>query len=194
MTKALSTWSDAWSATKALDSENGTLVANESVGRLSQLLAYLGRKEILAPLLSEIEHRPMLGRANQLPKAIPPSASTKWSTSLASPSNAVRSPFVPFSPPRAKSPRSKLYESSTKPYPLRTVSRWTSVRTLSQKAGLNYLMAFRQKGAALSFPAVMHWAAWSLRQATFGATSGRPLRRRRCNVRRKHSGLCRDNR
>ncbi|MGH7283982.1 MAG: tetratricopeptide repeat protein [Polyangiaceae bacterium] len=64
--KALETWQAAWDATKNLTDSNGRALGDASIAALSQFEAYLGRKELLAPLLEEAKHRAMHGTAAEL--------------------------------------------------------------------------------------------------------------------------------
>jgi hypothetical protein len=64
--KALNTWQTAWKDTQGLSDPRGRAFANAIVARLSQLEAYLGRKELLQPLLDSIQTRPIGGTAKQL--------------------------------------------------------------------------------------------------------------------------------
>jgi len=64
--RALTIWDEGWRATQRLSNPAGHAIANSIVARLSQLEAYLGRKELLQPLLDSIDHRPVGGTAAQL--------------------------------------------------------------------------------------------------------------------------------
>ena len=64
--RALDAWHEAWTLTRSLDDAQGRALGDAAVAHLSQLFAYLGRKEALAPLLAEIEGRPLRGTAAEL--------------------------------------------------------------------------------------------------------------------------------
>src|SRR5579871_94071 len=64
--KALATWQEGWNETRELQDRSGHALANAMLARLSQLEAYLGRKELLQPLLDSTQDRPVGGTAAQL--------------------------------------------------------------------------------------------------------------------------------
>jgi hypothetical protein len=64
--KALDVWQSGWSDAQELSDLRGRSLANAIVARLSQLEAYLGRKELLQPLLESIGSRPIGGTAAEL--------------------------------------------------------------------------------------------------------------------------------
>jgi hypothetical protein len=64
--KALVTWQSAWDASRNLSSANGRIVGDMAAANLSQFEAYLGRTELLAPLLEDLKTRPVRGTAGEL--------------------------------------------------------------------------------------------------------------------------------
>ena len=66
MSKALEAWQAAWDLSKGFDSGREHSLGDAVAGYLSQLEAYLGRKETLAPLLAELRNRPIYGSARQM--------------------------------------------------------------------------------------------------------------------------------
>src|SRR5262249_27984570 len=64
--KALAIWQQAWDDAKGYQDTKGRAVGDSAAGYLSQMEAYLGRKETLAPLIDEIRERPVRGSAREL--------------------------------------------------------------------------------------------------------------------------------
>jgi len=61
--KALEIWQAAWDDCKDLTDPHGRAIGDMTAAYLSQLEAYLGREETLAPLLEELRSRPARGSA-----------------------------------------------------------------------------------------------------------------------------------
>ena len=154
--KALGAWTSAWEASKTLDSPNGRTVGDEAAGYLSQLEAYLGRKESLAPLLEEVRARPVHGSAAQ-----------RIENSSEGLDDMLHRPGISFKcgplalqrillsqsrAPNADSMRALDFAEST-PNGLSL----TAVQAISVKAAMNYRMAFRPRGTPIVTPSVMHW-------------------------------------
>ncbi len=128
------------------------------VARLSQLEAYLGRKELLQPLLDEIDARPIGGTAAQLVT----DSHTGLYEMLHQPEESFR--CGPLALKRilnygnegaqvSQASMRALDDAKSTPNGLSL----TSVREISERAGMNYQMAFRSPGAAIVMPAVAHW-------------------------------------
>jgi hypothetical protein len=64
--KALMVWQQAWTDTQTLTDRNGRALGDATIARLTQFEAYLGRKEVLQPLLDEVRDRPVRGSASQV--------------------------------------------------------------------------------------------------------------------------------
>jgi RHS repeat-associated protein len=150
--RALATWQEAWDATKDLHDPAGALLADVSVGYLSQLEAYLGRKESLEPLLESVKDRPLGGPAGEL-----------LSSSRRGLAEMIHRPEISFlcGPSALKriaiSRRSGdldvLKEARSTPEGLSL----TMVQAVSEQAGMSYQMAFRPAGSRVVLPAVVHW-------------------------------------
>lgn len=154
--KALATWQSAWDLSKHFDDPHGHAVGDASLAQLSQLEAYLGRKELLGPLLEEAKGRQVRGTAHELVV-----------DSTRGLSDMTNRPEVSFKcgpmalsrilsrgggePPAAAL---KVLEGAhSTPNGLSL----TAVRTVSAEAGMNYQMAFRAPRTPLVTPAVVHW-------------------------------------
>jgi len=154
--KALEIWQAGWSDTQALSDPHGRALANAMVARLSQLEAYLGRKELLAPLLDSIHGRSVGGTASQL--------LTDSHTGLY---DMVYHPEESFRcGPLALTRILKYGNSSPSALAMRVLDNaqstpkglsLTSVQKIATDAGMRYQMAFRAPGAPVILPAVAHW-------------------------------------
>ena len=154
--KALETFQSAWNVSKSLDSPNGRAIGDAAVAYLSQFEAYLGRKESLQPLLGEVSSRPLRGTASELISE----SSRGLAHMLNSPELSFRcGPFALTRILLHQSPRPDaaalhtLEEAHSTPNGLSL----TAVQAISVKAGMNYVMAFREAGAPMILPAVAHW-------------------------------------
>ena len=154
--KALVTWQSAWDASRNLSSANGHIVGDMAAAYLSQFEAYLGRKELLAPLLDDLKTRPVRGSAAELisessrglaEMETHPDVSFKCGPSALS--RILR--YAPTKDPAAS--RRILAEAKSTPNGLSL----TAVQAMSLDAGMNYQMAFRSPGAPVIFPAVANW-------------------------------------
>ena len=154
--KALEIWQTGWNETKGLTDPRGQTVANALAARLSQLEAYLGRKELLQPLLDSIKPRSVGGTSEQLIT----DSNTGLYDMLHHPEDSFR--CGPLALTRIAT------FSSAKPSPatLKVLDEAHStdhglslsmVQEVATKAGMPYQMAFRSPGAAILMPAVAHW-------------------------------------
>jgi RHS repeat-associated protein len=154
--KALATWQAAWNDARALNDPHGRALANAMVANLSQTEAYLGRKELLQPLLASIRDRPVGGTAAQL--------LTDSHTGLARMLSYPGESFL--CGPLALMRILKYRNAHPSPNALHVLEQATStdhglsltmVQGIAAQAGMNYQMAFRTPGAAIILPAVAHW-------------------------------------
>jgi RHS repeat-associated protein len=154
--EALDIWQAGWNDAKALSDPQGRALANAIVARLSQLEAYLGRKETLQPLLDSIHDRPVGGTAAQL--------ITDSHTGLY---DMVYHPEESFRcGPLALMSILKYGNAQPSPLAVRALQQSPStdhglslnaVEQIAARAGMNYQAAFRSPGAAILVPAVAHW-------------------------------------
>lgn len=156
--KALDVWQVGWDESQYLSSQEGRVLANAMVAHLSQLEAYLGRKELLQPLLDSISQRSIGGTSAQLIT----DSHTGLYEMLHQPEDSFR-----CGPLALK--RILNYSSATpSPVSLKVLDAAHStanglsldmVQQFATKAGMRYQMAFRNPGAAIVIPAVAHWKA-----------------------------------
>ena len=154
--KAMSVWQGGWKDAQALSDPHGRAVANAMVAQLSQLEAYLGRKELLKPLLTSIEGRPVGGTAAQL-----------LTDSRIGLYDMVYHPEESFRCGPLALTRILKYENATpSPVSLRVLDEahstpnglsLTKVQQIATRAGMGYQAAYRSPGAAMILPAVAHW-------------------------------------
>lgn len=154
--KALPIWRAAWDETKGLRDPNGRAIGDAAAGYLSQIEAYLGRKETLAPLLDEIKKRPVRGSARELVE----NSAEGLASMIHRPEDSFRCG------PMALARILQRYPSPDKAKGLQALGRAEStpnglslsaVQRQSVDAGMNYQMAFRSPGAPVIVPAVAHW-------------------------------------
>ncbi len=155
--KALEIWQLALGATEKLDGARGRKVADAAAARLSQLEAYLGRKESLAPLLASLADRPLSGTAAELVSA----SRRGLDEMLTRPESSFRcGPLALQRVYRFLHPRDAdarvlaaidAVPSTDRGLPL------SDVQALSKAIGLDYQVAFRSPGAPMLFPSVVHW-------------------------------------
>ena len=156
--KALQAWQTGWKQTRDLTDPHGYAIANATVARLSQLEAYLGRKELLAPLLDSVHDRKIGGTPAQ------------WLTdSQTGLYEMLHQPETSFlCGPLALRRILTDVDTGIKPSPvaLRVLNdaqstpnglSLTAVQQIATKAGMHYQMAFRKPGAVVITPAVAHW-------------------------------------
>jgi RHS repeat-associated protein len=154
--KALEVWQVGWSDAQTLSDPQGRALANAMVARLSQLEAYLGRKETLQPLLDSIHARPVGGTAAQL--------ITDSHTGL---HDMVYHPDRWFRCGPLALKRILTYgNAQPSPVALQVLDQAPStdhglslsaVEQIAGRAGMGYQMAYRTAGAPVIVPAVAHW-------------------------------------
>ena len=154
--KALDIWQAGWNDAQTLSDPRGRVLANAIVARLTQLEAYLGRKELLQPLLDSIHDRPVGGTAAQL-----------LTNSRNGMYDMVYHPDESFRcGPLALTRILKYGNATPSPVSLRVLDdahstanglSLTMVQQIAARAGMEYQTAFRSPGAAVIIPAVAHW-------------------------------------
>jgi tetratricopeptide (TPR) repeat protein len=148
---ALTSWQRAWQLSRDATDAHGRAVGDAAVGQLSQLLAYLGRKQELEQLLSEIQERPVQGTAAELLNE----SSRGLADMRTTPELAFKcGPFALSrilqyekpAPPADKLELLQRAHSTPQGLSLR------AVQALSVQAGLHFQMAFRTPGARTTRP------------------------------------------
>jgi RHS repeat-associated protein len=155
--KALDIWEAGWSDAQLSSDPHGRALANAMVARLSQLEAYLGRKELLQPLLDSIQGRPVGGTAAQLIT----DSRTGMYDMVYHPEESFRCGPLALerilkynnSQPSARALKVLQYDSPSTDHGLSL----SDVQKIAQRAGMNYQAAYRFAGAPVILPAVAHW-------------------------------------
>src|SRR4029453_6595370 len=140
---ALDAWAKAWSLAKDASDPKGKAAADRAVGELLYRYGRLGRLTELEALLQSVEGRVFLGPATE-----------KISGARQGLSTMKERPEIPFrcgplALHRIKRSRDPQNAGDTTIYKSASTQKGFSlpqVAELSQKVGLNYQMAFREKG------------------------------------------------
>jgi RHS repeat-associated protein len=152
--KAIDAWRGAWALSKDSRQPEGKAIADRAVGELAYMYARLGRMEELSALLKSVEGRTFIGSATE---KIAGAREGLW--------NMQHRPEISFRCGPLALHRIKatiapseaadivIFESAS----TRRGMSLPQVAEISQKIGLNYQMAFREKGAAFIVPSVVHW-------------------------------------
>jgi len=153
MSKAMESWQRGWDLTKDSTDRNKRAIADYAVGKLAEFEAYLGRVETLGPLLDEVKGRPIHGTgATNISDA-----SQGLAEMRTNPGDAFRCGPMALRQIALAQGRQAQAEQLDR---AQSTSRGTSlmqVTSLARKAGMNFQMAHRERGAAILVPAVMHW-------------------------------------
>lgn len=155
--KALAIWQHGWADTQRLTSPEGIAVANEMVANLSQAEAYLGRTELLRPLLASLTGRSVGGTAAQFLT----NSRTGLYRMTVEPQNSFRCgplallKILRYSDPHPSATAVQFLEMQS-PSTDHGLSL-TAVEEYAKQAGMKYQMAYRSPGAPLILPAVANW-------------------------------------
>lgn len=151
---ALEAWKAAWRLAKDATDARGKAIADRAAGELAYMYARLGRMTELEALLKSVESRVFVGSATE---RISGAREGLW--------NMQNRPEISFRCGPLALHRIKL---SLDPQNAATAIIFDSASTtngfslpqvaeLSKRVGLNYQMAFREKGGAFVVPSVVHW-------------------------------------
>jgi len=155
--QALEVWQTAWDDAKGLNDGKVLALANAIVARLSQLEAYLGRQELLTPLLASLQDRPIGGTATQLiadsHEGLYDMVYHPEESFRCGPMALMRILQHSGREPSPLAMRVLQYESPSTYHGLSL----TSVKAIAERAGMHYQAAFRTPGAPVLMPAVANW-------------------------------------
>jgi RHS repeat-associated protein len=153
---ALAAWSEAWSLAKNVTEAKGKAIGDRAVGELVAMHARLGHLSELKDLLKSVEGRPFSGPATErVANARGGLADMQERPEISfrcGPLALLR--IVLASQPAKSSEAVSIIHASAstqRGFSLRQVAE------LSQKIGLNYQMARREKDSAFIVPSVVHW-------------------------------------
>ncbi|PYJ60145.1 MAG: peptidase C39, bacteriocin processing [Verrucomicrobia bacterium] len=151
---ALDAWAEAWALAKDATEPKGKAIADRAAGELAYMYARLGRMAELDRLLKSVEGRVFTGPATERISG----ARQGLSNMKDRPEIAFRcGPLALHRIKLSLNPKdggdAAIYKSAStqKGFSLPQVAE------LSKQIGLNYQMAFREKGAAFVVPSVVHW-------------------------------------
>ena len=153
---ALEAFTQAWGLAKDATDLRAKALADRAVGELSWMYARLGRMSDLEPLLDSLQNRALIGPGSE-----------KITGAREGLSNMKNRPEIAFrcgplalhriklatDPKNAGPATLKIYKSAS----TRQGFSLTRVAQLSKEVGLNYQMAFREKGSGFVVPSVIHW-------------------------------------
>ena len=151
---ALDAWRQAWACAKDARDSAGNAVINRAVSELADLYARLGRMRELEALLQAVEGRLFVDGTGQ---KITGAKEGLWTMK--------HQPEVAFRCGPLALQRIKLVVDPAHPDTMIIHQSASSqngfslpqVAELSREVGLNYQMAFREKGATFIVPSVVHW-------------------------------------
>jgi len=149
-------WSEAWDLAKNVPHASCKAIADRAVGELAYIFARLGRMGELDALLKSVKGRIFTGPATE---RISGAREGLWSMQN-EPGLAFRcGPFALHQIKLSVDPQNPGSDLIFASISTQDGFSLPQVVGLSQKLGLNYQMAFREKGAAVVVPCVIHWKA-----------------------------------
>jgi RHS repeat-associated protein len=152
--QALEAWRKGWELGKEATELRARALADRAAGELAYMLSRLGRMEELEALLKSVEGRTFIGSATE---KISGAREGLW--------NMQNRPEIsfrcgPLALHRIKAVTGSNTETDMAIHNSASTQRGMSlpqVVELSKKVGLNYQMAYREKGAVFVVPSVIHW-------------------------------------
>ena len=151
---ALEAWEKAWPLAKEATDAKGRAIADRAAGELASMYARLGRMAELETLLRSIEGRELLGPATEkisCARAGLSEMKDRPEISFRCGPLALHRILLSLDPKSAGTAIIFDAASTTNGFSL------PQVAAFSQKVGLKYQMALRDKGAAFMVPSVVHW-------------------------------------
>jgi len=152
--RALDAWQRSWAQFKTSNEVSVKAQADRALGELSRMRARIGRVGELSDLLDSAKDRDLSGPGAQL---VHSSTEALWvmknqpDFEFGCGPSALDRILQHFAPTKAGSPVLLECKSGTNGFSLSRVAE------VAQKLGMNYQMAYRQPGAPLILPAVVHW-------------------------------------
>jgi RHS repeat-associated protein len=152
--QAIEAWAKAWEFSRNTTEPQAKVIADRAAGELAFMYARLGRMEELEALLKSVEGRTFIGPATE---RISGAREGLW--------NMQHRPEIsfrcgPLALHRIKAISAPTQAADMEIYNSASTQRGMSlpqVAEISKKIGLNYQMAFREKGGAFIVPSVVHW-------------------------------------
>lgn len=151
--RALQAWGDACTVAMTVTDPAQKPLADRAIGELAYMLAKVGRVSELAALLQSVEHRGFCGPAAQKitgARAGLAEMQARPGVSFRCGPLALHRIMLAVHPGDPHTELIAASESTRHGFSLQQVEQ------LSQRLGLNYQMAFRESGADLAVPSVVH--------------------------------------
>jgi RHS repeat-associated protein len=152
--KALDSWEEAWALGKTIRDGRARNLADRAGAELAELNARLGRYERLKPLFAEIDGRTL---NSAMVEKVANAKSGLWMMDN-KPEDAFRCGPMALDRILAFQGSALVHSAPIKrSESTRQGMSLSEVQKLSKKLGLDFQMAQREPGAALTLPAVVHW-------------------------------------
>lgn len=152
--KTMDAWSEAWKLSQNTADAKAKAIADRAAGELAYMYARLGRMTELEALLKSVENRAFVGSATE---KIGGAREGLWNMQNRPEVSFRCGPMALRQIKRALNPHAPddlaiLNSASTQ-----QGFSLPQVAALAKQVGLNYQMAFREKGGAFVVPSVVHW-------------------------------------
>jgi RHS repeat-associated protein len=152
--RALEAWEQAWPLAQSATDAKGKAVADRVAGELASMYARLGRMKELEQFLESVELRTFIGSATE---KITGAREGLWNMQNRPEIAFKCGPMALQQIKRALNPHGTVGMEIFNSASTQQGFSLPQVAELSKKIGLNYQMAFREKGGALVVPSVVHW-------------------------------------
>lgn len=154
--RALETWEEAWKLGRSEKDRTATAIVDYGVGQLAQLNSRLGRYDRLEKLFEEINGRPVTGSATEniagAKEGLWVMNTEPWRAFLCGPA-ALTKIHGCLNPGKSVPKVIQSARSTRDGTSLIQLKEW------AQKAGMDYQVARRNRGAKALLPSVVHWNA-----------------------------------
>jgi RHS repeat-associated protein len=152
--KTMEAWAEAWKLSKDATDAKEKAIADRAVGELAHMYSRLGMMNEMESLLKSVEGRMFIGGATERIAG----AREALATMRDQPEISFR--CGPLALHRIKlsiDPKNSGVKEIIKSASTRRGVSLPQVAELSKQIGLNYQMAYREKGAEFVVPSVVHW-------------------------------------
>lgn len=151
---ALKSWQEAWLLAQNAPNAAGKFLADRAVCELAGLYSRLGRMDELEILLKSVETRLFIGGTSE---RINIAREALWNMKQRPEVSFRCGPLALQSVKRSLNAQALLDNEIFNSASTKQGFSLPQVADLSKKVGLNYQMAFREKGGAFVIPSVVHW-------------------------------------
>lgn len=151
---ALEAWKRGWALGQAANTAHGLAVSQRALAELAYMDARLGRMTELDALITSVKGRRLMGPAAEKISEV---SEGLW-TMKHRPEVAFRcGPLALYRIKQAVDPKEPCTDVIFKSASTTNGTCLPQLVALSQKIGLNYQMAYREKGSSFVVPSVIHW-------------------------------------